>query len=446
MEALRQVHIPEYRAGLFRRTYPQLGEIIDRSFKYFLKLDPAPKYSDKDMQLKLPAWTFNTGAKIAFGSVQHEQDKYNYQGKQFHFMGFDELSQFTESQYLYITAQNRAPKDSGIWCYVRCTFNPGGIGHAWVKARFIDQLFDPSNPRAVQYKYFKRVDDDDVETTREDPDSQSRSFVFSTLHDNPSISDDYVRKLRQLSSSEQKAFIEGDWNSFEGQFFRMWRHSIHVKEKPINKGFRKFLSLDYGYQAPSSVGWWQVDYDGNLHRYRELYREGLTYEALAHAVMERTPSDEKIDYCVADPSIWGDRTHHKDSIQGESGAETIGLIWKNFTGLVKADNNRIVGWGRMRILMTPYEFGGEMVSKITFSPNCRDSIRTIPTLIHDENDVEDLNTDGEDHSADETRYAVMSRTVQSERPKEEPVKDSMDYYDKLSEEIDRKKRATQKIW
>ena len=357
------------------------------------------------MLLKLPAWTWPNGAKLAFGSVQHEQDKYNYQGKQFHFMGFDELSQFTESQYLYITAQNRAPVGSNIRCYVRCTFNPGGVGHAWVKKRFIDTLFDPKNHRLVQTKYFKRMDDEDTETAPHDPDGQSRSFVFSTLHDNPSVAQDYLRKLHQLSQAEQKAFIEGDWDSFEGQFFTMWRNSIHVQNKPINPAFRKFLSLDYGYGAPSSVGWWQIDYDGNIHRYRELYKAQLTYEQLANRIMELTPKDEHMDYCIADPAIWGDKTHHKEGYEGESGAETIRKTWGTFSSLMPGDNDRIIGWGRMRVMLTPQ--GG--VSSITCAPCCKDSIRTIPALIHDENRVEDLDTDGEDHAADDWRYGVMSR-------------------------------------
>lgn len=345
-------------------------------------------------------------------------------------MGFDELSQFNESQYLYITAQNRGTKESKIRCYVRATFNPGGIGHAWVKKRFIDTLFDPVTPRRVQKKYFKRVDDEDVETDQFDKDALSRSFVFSTLHDNPSIAQDYLRKLRQLSTADQKAFIEGDWDSFQGQFFKMWRKPVHVQRKEINPHYSKFLSLDYGYGAPASVGWWQIDYDGNLHRYREFYKEGYTYEALARKVREMTPEGEIIDYCVADPAIWGDRTHHRDAIEGQSGAETMNSVWNGFTTLVKADNDRIIGWGRLRERMTPNDKG---IVGISCSPECRDSIRTIPTLIHDETDVEDLNTEGEDHAADEWRYAVMSRPVATQKPEPKPEKGSLEYYDQKAE-------------
>ena len=415
-EGLRQVHLPNFRAIIFRRTYPRLGEIIDRSFRYFKGLGAT--YSDKDLQLKLPAWTFPSGAKFCFGHCQNEVDKYNYQGKEFHYLGFDQVEEFTESQYLFLMAQNRT-SDRSIRCYIRNTANPGGIGHAWVKKRFIDCL------KPGELKYFKRVEDEDIEVSKDDPSGISRSFVPASVYDNPSIiqnDPNYLKRLEQLPEVEKQALLHGNWEVFRGQFFKMWRKVNHVIDKPIEPTYRKFLSLDYGYSAPSSVGWWQIDYDGNLHRYRELYKEGLTYESLAHLVKDKTPHDEHIDYCVADPAIWGDRTHHKDAINGESGAETMQKIWSGWTTLIKGDNDRIIGWGRMRIMLQPNEQGHP---QLTCSPTCRDSIRTIPTLIHDDTRVEDLNTDGEDHAADDWRMGIMSRPIRTER--EAPKAESRSY-------------------
>ena len=401
-EALRQIENPHYRAIIFRRTFPRLGEIIDRSFKYFKRLKLL--YSAKDMQLGLPAWTAPSGAKIAFGHIQYEQDKYSYQGKEFHFMGFDQLEEFTETQYLFLMAQNRT-SDATIRCYIRSTANPGGVGHGWVKKRFIDSL------KPNETRYFKRVNDDDMETNQDDPQGLSRCFIPATIWDNPSLitaDPGYMRRLEQLPEEDKKALLYGDWNVFRGQYFSMWRNSVHVREKTSEPQFRKFLSLDYGYANPSSVGWWMVDYDGQLHRYRELYKEQCDYEKLAQLVKEKTPTDERMDYCVADPAIWGDKTHHKnDGFDGESGAETMQRVWNGFTSLIKGDNDRLIGWGRMRIML---KHGPGQPPQLTCSPECRDSIRTIPNLIHDDIRVEDLNTDGEDHAADDWRMAVMSRT------------------------------------
>lgn len=401
-EGLRQIKKPNYRAIIFRRTYPNLREVIDRSFKYF----PAAggKYNAQEHR-----WHFPSGAKYAFGHVNHEADKYTYQGHEYHFLGFDQVEEFTESQYLFLMAQNRT-SDPTIRCYIRATANPGGVGHGWVKKRFIQVL----NPYDI--KYFYRDQDEDVECSASDPKGTARAFIPATVYDNPSITENdpnYIKRLEQLPEDDKQALLYGNWDIFKGQFFKDWRKAIHVREKEIKKEYVKFLSLDYGYSNPSSIGWWFVDFDGSLHRYREFYGEGLTYSQLAERVVSLTPADEKIDYCVADPAIWGDRAHHtntKEGIKGESGAETMQKIWGDFTQLVKADNSRITGWGRMRELLKPYiDQHGQTNSRFTVDPSCKDFIRTVPILIHDLKKVEDIDSTGEDHAADEARYAVMSR-------------------------------------
>lgn len=402
-ETLRQINKPNYRAIIFRRTYPNLREIIDRSFKYFPRMGGV--YNNQEHR-----WHFPSGAKVAFGHLNHEHDKYNYQGHEYHFIGFDQVEEFTETQYLFILAQNRT-SDPSIRCYIRATANPGGIGHGWVKKRFIDVI--PPN----KIKYFKRDQDEDVETLPNDPLGTARSFIPATVYDNPSLTDadpDYVKRLEQLPEDDKQALLYGNWDVFKGQYFKEWRRSIHVIEREVKSEYIKFMSLDYGYANPSSVGWWFVDYDGNMHRYREFYCESLTYSQLAERVMAITPHEEKIDYCVADPAIWGDRAHHQGAkdgtIKGESGAETMQKVWGQFSVLIKGDNSRITGWGRMRELIKPaFNQHGQLSARLTVSPSCRDFIRTVPILIHDEKKVEDIDTTGEDHAADETRYAVMSR-------------------------------------
>lgn len=405
-EGLRQIHIPNYKAMIFRRTYPNLREIIDRSHKYFGGLGAT--FNSQDHR-----WTFPSGATYGFGHVQHEHDKWNHNGFEYHYIGFDEVTEFTETQYLFLMAQNRT-SDARIRCYIRSTANPGGVGHGWVKKRFIDCL----NPCEV--RYFKRVEDDDVVCDVSDPHAVSREFIPATVYDNPSITENdpnYIKRLEQLPEEDKQALLYGNWDIFKGQFFKAWRRSIHVKEREITKGFNKFISIDYGYAAPSAVLWFMVDFDGNLHIYRELYKEGLTYTQLAEKVMEMTPQDEKIDYAVADPAIWGDRSHHgKDGIKGESGGETIQVIWKSFTALIKADNSRIIGWGKMRELLEPRQMpDNSYVAKFTVSPNCTNFIRTVPALIHDDKKIEDCNSDGEDHCADSARYGIMSRAETPER-------------------------------
>lgn len=434
-ESCRQLNNPAYRGVIFRRTYPRLGEVIDRSFKYFLRM--GLKWSGKDQQINLPAWTAPSGAKIAFGHMQHEQDKYNWQGKEFHFLGFDEVEEFTEGQYLFLIAQNRTSSKS-IRCYIRSTANPGGVGHGWVKRRFIDCL------EPFKVKHFKRVEDEDVECEENDPKGSSRAFIPASVYDNPSIiqnDPDYVKRLEQLPEQDKQALLYGNWDVFKGQFFTMFRKALHILDIGVVSEYLKFISLDYGYANQSAVGWWQVDYDGKLNCYRELYAEGYSYEALAKEIMIRTPKTEKIDYLAYDPAIDGDRQRHTGAIKGESGSETMRNEFGSFTRMVKADNSRIVGWGRMKQLMTPDDRG---IVRMTWASTCKHHIRTIPELIYaDTGDPEDCNSDGEDHCGDESRYAVMSRPFSPVKKEVKPwdhlpLKDAT-RWDRINEDFQRAK-------
>ena len=131
IEALRQVHIPHYRALILRKTYPQLSDLVDKSQMYYRRAFPEAQYNATSH-----VWVFPSGAKIWFGSMQYTKDRTNYQGKAYDFIGFDELTHFEWDEYSYMMSRNR-PTGPGTRVYMRATTNPGGIGHGWVKARFI---------------------------------------------------------------------------------------------------------------------------------------------------------------------------------------------------------------------------------------------------------------------------------------------------------------------
>ena len=131
IEAARQVEIPYYKGLILRKTYPQLTELIEKSLRYYPGAFPRARYNEQKH-----CWTFPSGARIVFGSLQHEKDRFNYQGKAFDFIAFDELTHFTFDEYIYLKSRNR-PNGPGTRVYMRSTANPGGVGHAWVKERFI---------------------------------------------------------------------------------------------------------------------------------------------------------------------------------------------------------------------------------------------------------------------------------------------------------------------
>jgi hypothetical protein len=375
---------PEYKGIIFRRTYPRLTEIIDRSNQWFRGW---AKYNTQEK-----CWTFPSGSKLYFSHCQHEEDKWDFQGKEYQFMGFDQIEEFTESQYEFLKIQCRTTNPD-IHVRIRATANPGNIGHAWVKRKFIDKK-EP----------FKIYIDDLGLTSM---------FIPAKVYDNPSITVNdptYVKRLESLPDVLRRALLDGDWDVFAGQYFTEWQydqHVIDVRDFKINNAFRKFIAGDYGFKNPCSIGWYEVDYDGKITRYRELYKEGLHYDTLAREILELSGS-ETIEYAVFDPAIWGDIQHHRtDRIEGKSGAEIMQEVFGNRIGLIKADNRRIVGWQNLRKALK------DKVFQVT--SNCTNLIRTLPGMIHDEKKVEDLDTTAEDHVCDEVRYALLSRPRESDK-------------------------------
>lgn len=207
-EALRQVEIPHYKGLILRKTFPQLSELIDKSLSLYPKAYPGAKYNST-----AHTWTFPSGAKIIFGSLNHTQDKINYQGKAYDFIGFDELTHFTLEEYMYLYSRNR-PNGPGTRVYIRATTNPGGIGHGWVKERFIT----PAPPMTTIQT--------EVEVSRPDGSralmKRSRVFVPATVFDNKKLLENdpnYLANLAMMPEAEKNALLYGSWDSFDGQVF-----------------------------------------------------------------------------------------------------------------------------------------------------------------------------------------------------------------------------------
>lgn len=410
IEALRQVDIPHYRALILRRTYKQLEDLIDKSHRYYKAAYPKAKYNITDK-----TWKFPSGAKIIFGNMEYENDKYNYQGKPYDFIAFDELTQFSETQYKYLKSRNR-PNGPGTDVYIRASANPGGVGHGWVKERFISAA-PPMTTIWEESEIY--LPDGTVMKGK-----KSRIFVPSSVFDNKILLENdpgYVFTLASLPEAEKNALLYGDWDSYEGQYFREFKndpaHYVDRKFTHVIAPFRIpgewkiYRSFDWGYHRPFSVGWWAVDYDGVIYRILEYYG----CDGNANCGMEMPPnkvfkeiyriehehpflSGKKIQG-VADPAIW-------DAETGVSIAETgekYGIYFE------KGDHKRIPGWLQMHYRLSFDEYG---YPKMYIFNTCKDFIRTIPLLVYDEKKIEDLNTEGEDHIADETRYFCMSRPIE----------------------------------
>ena len=411
MEALRQVHIPHYRGIIFRKTYPELTELVDRSTELYLPAFPGAKYNKT-----AHCWTFPSGSKIYFGAMQYTGDRTKYQGKRYDFVAFDELTHFSWDEYSYLFSRAR-PSGAGTRVYVRATTNPGGVGHGWVKDRFITAA-PPMTP--ITETYDVRAPDGTVKKL-----TRSRVFVPSTVFDNQALlnnAPDYLANLAMMPEAERDALLYGSWDSFDGQVFREWKNDpehyddqrwTHVINPfPIPKHWRIWRGFDFGYAKPFSVGWYAADPDGRLYRIAEYY--GCTSKP--NTGIKINPQDiaaniRRIE--AEDPNLKGRHiTGIADpSIFDESRGESIAMMMErspNFVYWSGGDNTRLAG--KMQFHYR-FAFDDEGLPMFQVFNTCKHFIRTLPSLVYDDKHVEDIDTEQEDHIYDECRYVLMENPI-----------------------------------
>lgn len=215
MEALRYVYVPGYNAILFRRTFPELQQpegLIERSRRL------CPVYGGRYNEVKL-MWRFPSGAMLVFRSMEGEPDRLKYQSAEYAYIGFDELTSFTEAQYRYLFS--RARSTCGVAPKIRAGTNPGGVGHEWVKRRWGPWL-DGKHARPARdakIHWFKPEGAGEVECAPGDPDGLGRTFIKSTVWDNPYLMEKdpgYIARLKALPLVERMQLLEGDWDVMAG--------------------------------------------------------------------------------------------------------------------------------------------------------------------------------------------------------------------------------------
>ena len=414
IEALRQVHIPHYKALILRKTYPELSELISKSQFYYPRAFPLAKYNETRHR-----WTFPSGATVEFGAMHRTQDKLKYQGRAWDFIAFDELTHFTWEEYSYLFSRNR-PGGPGTRVYIRASANPGGVGHGWVKERFLTPA--PPGTRIVSEQTVKGRDGRPVTVTRD------RVFIPARVYDNQILlrnDPNYIANLSLLPEAERRALLDGDWDSFSGQVFTEWRDDpAHYDDRRFTHVIRPFdippewpvyRGFDWGYSRPFSIGWWAIGHDGCMYRIRELYgctdqpNTGVKWTPLQLAAKIREIEKDDPNLTgrrvrgIADPAIW-------DSSGGESIADVMERAGVYFE---KADHARISGKMQIHNRLAFDENGKAMLYVFQ---GCRQFIRTMPALVYSAHDVEDVDTSGEDHIYDETRYVAMERKITPRAP------------------------------
>ena len=256
-EALRWAcTIPGLQIYLFRRTFPELekNHIIPSQMEFPKDLG--------EYKSQARRWEFFNGSMLHFCHCQYEQDVFQYQGAEIHLLLIDELTTFTKFQYDYLRGRVRCTlpvpekfkhKVPGIYC----ASNPGGVGHTFCRARWVDYA------KAMEVKRAPVLEG-----------GMLRQYIPALLEDNPTLTSTdpgYRSRLEALPEPYRTAYLKGDWDIFIGQAFDFYYDYHVVKDHPVPSGAPVYMTFDWGFGAPFSVGWWYVDQDGRLIRFSEWY-------------------------------------------------------------------------------------------------------------------------------------------------------------------------------
>lgn len=364
------------RQLILRRTFPELKRSLITVSLIMYPQDIA-KYHDSNH-----VWTFANRSIIEFGYCDSENDVTKYQSAEYDVLRFDELTHFTEFQYTYLISRIRGANDFPK--KVKATTNPGGIGHSWVKERFIDVA-----PAGEIYE----------------GDKNTRIFIPAKVQENKFLMDSdpgYIKRLEQLSENDRKALLDGDWDIFDGQYFDEFKRDIHVIEPfEIPDHWRRYITLDYGLDMLAAY-WIAVDQQNKAYVYKELYQSGLIISDAAKAIKEMTT--EPIYQTLAPPDLWNRRQ--------ETGKSAAQLFQECGVYLSQSDNNRVQGWYNLKEWLKPYkDEQGITTAHLVIFKTCTNLVRCLPQLQYDKKKPNDVANEPHEitHGPDAIRYFVAGR-------------------------------------
>ena len=345
---------PKSKQIIFRSTFADLEKSLIRTSMDLYPLSIADYNSSKH------TWKFKNGSIIDFGYIQYEKDVYQYQSAEYDVVRFDELTHFTEFMYTYLISRCR-----GANPYPKCiksSTNPGGVGHNWVKERFID-IGVPNTIHTCKL---------------ETGETTTRIFIPSLVQDNKfmlTYDPDYIKRLDALPEKERRALKYGDWDIFDGQFFTEFKRNIHVIEPfEIPKDWYVYFVMDYGLDMLAGY-WIAVDYNNNAYVFREVYQSNLLVSQARDKIKEMT--NESIYIYLAPPDLWN---RHK-----ETGKSTADIFAEGGIDLYKTNNDRIQGWLQMKEWLKVYkDEQGCDTSRLKIFSTCKNLIRCLPQIQHDE--------------------------------------------------------------
>lgn len=420
----------EWRGIMFRQTYPQLSDVIAKTQKWIPQIFPGAKYNKVEH-----TWNFPDGEQLLLRHMKSESDYWNYHGHAYPWIGWEELTNWPNDRCYKVMMSCCRSTTHGMPRKYRATTNPYGPGHNWVKLRW--QL-PHSRGKIIRGTVDK---DGNVEPPR--------VAIHGNIRENRILLDadpEYINRIKAAARNpgEEAAWLEGSWDITSGGMFDdIWDSSLHVLPplpvSAVPRTWRIDRSFDWGSSKPFSVGWWAesngepIEYGGkiigavrgDIIRIGEWYgwngepNTGVRMLAsdIAQGILDREEDmglKGRVKPGPADSSIF-------DVANGKSVATDMSKKNVRWESADKRPGSRKQGWEQIRKMLKaaypnprgePREEPGFWVTE-----NCDQFLRTMPTLPRSERDPDDVNTDAEDHIADEVRYRVRRKSTSVKRGK-----------------------------
>jgi len=417
------LNLPGLFGAIFRKTLPMLEEnhitFIREELEILSSIYGIRVGSYNETRKRVE---FVNGSFIRFKHLEYDKDVNDIQGWELNYPYVDEGAQMTPYQLGYIKSRIRlgnkldrwkamAKQEPKMLPYIErlprflITSNPGGPAHHWLKENFIDPA-----PPEQQFE---------IESKR--GNKRTRIFIPASMRDNSYLDDNYEDQFDELPEWQQKQLRDGDWNVVPGAFFDSWSPENVIRPFKVPSHWTRLWGMDWGFATPFWIGEFVVsdgkpveDLEGNEITYpeeclilvwewygRESGNKGLRMDA--GMVAQEIQLRGQPDIAVADESMW----NHHDS--GPSPAEKMA---NNGVYFSRADRERILGWQEMYFRIK--------TNMLLSFDTCREFIRTVPTVQHDDKKPEDVDKKGEDHPCDGTRYVCMARPFKSVKKKKKP--------------------------
>ncbi len=416
-----------WRGILFRQTYKQLTDVIAKTKKWIPQIWPQARYNNTEH-----VWVWPTGENLFLRQYARQGDYWNYHGHEYPWIGWEELCNWSDSSGYRSMMSTCRSSEKGLPRKYRSTSNPYGPGHNWVKHRW--RL--SGIPAIGAAPIIRDSLDDDGKP--EPP----RVSIHGDIQENKVLleaSPDYIDKIKMAArnNAELEAWLHGNWDVVAGGMFDdVWSNHNIVKPFPIPSSWRIDRSFDWGSSHPFSVGWWaesdgsdvrlsngqiRSSVRGDLFRIAEWYgwtgepNEGIRMLSvnIAHGIVEREVKwgiHDRVKAGPADTSIFDVEDGRSiavdmgQPVRLEDGKKYRGVYW------TRADKARKTGWEQMRRMISearPMGVPRESPGLFVFA-TCSQFLRTVPVLPRKDTDMDDVDSDAEDHIADEARYRVRS--------------------------------------